>query len=120
MIRFYLGEEPVLRSVPTYDLAQPEQLEEALDVFDQLVLKPRAGHGGVGVLIAPHADARGRRGHARGRDRRPRRVDRAAHGDALHPPDRRRGRRLAPRHIDLRPFVFLGEGGRSRACCRAG
>ena len=34
MIRFYVGEEPVLRSVPTYDLAQPEQLEEALDVFD--------------------------------------------------------------------------------------
>ena len=42
MIRFYVGEEPVLRSVPTYDLAQPAQLEEALDVFDELVLKPRA------------------------------------------------------------------------------
>ena len=56
MIRFYLGEEPVLRSVPTYDLSQPGQLEEALDVFDQLVLKPRAGHGGVGVLIAPRAE----------------------------------------------------------------
>ena len=55
MIRFYVGEEPVLRSVPTYDLAQPDQLEEALDVFDELVLKPRAGHGGVGVLIAPRA-----------------------------------------------------------------
>ena len=39
MIRFYVGEEPVLRSVPTYDLAQPAQLEEALDVFDELVLK---------------------------------------------------------------------------------
>ena len=60
MIRFYLGEEPVLRSVPTYDLAQPGQLEEALDVFDELVLKPRAGHGGVGVLIAPRAYARRR------------------------------------------------------------
>ena len=55
MIRFYVGEEPVLRSVPPYDLSRPSQLEEALDVFDTLVLKPRAGHGGVGVLIAPLA-----------------------------------------------------------------
>jgi uncharacterized circularly permuted ATP-grasp superfamily protein len=110
LIRFYVGEEPVLRSVPTYDLAQPEQLEEALDTFDELVLKPRAGHGGVGVLIAPHAS----------------REDIEATRDAVianpgdwiaqrlvmlstHPTivD---GGRLAPRHIDLRPFVFLGEG----------
>ena len=120
MIRFYLGEEPVLRSVPTYDLAQPAQLEEALDVFDELVLKPRAGHGGVGVLIAPRADARGHRGHARRGDRRPERLDRPAHGHALDAPDRRRGRQFAPRHIDLRPFVFLGEGcNAARAAGRA-
>ena len=47
--------EPMLRSVETYDLAQPDQLERALDEFDQLGIKPRAGHGGVGVVIAPHA-----------------------------------------------------------------
>ena len=94
MIRFYLGEEPVLRSVPTYDLAQPAQLEEALDVFDELVLKPRAGHGGVGVLIAPRATRDGDRGDARGGDRRPGRLDRAADGHALHASDRRRGRQV--------------------------
>ena len=92
MIRFYVGEEPVLRSVPTYDLAQPEQLEEALDVFDELVLKPRAGHGGVGVLIAPHAEPRGHRGHPGRGDRRAQRLDRPAHGHALHASDRRRRR----------------------------
>ena len=53
MIRYYVGEEPVLPSVPTYDLAQPDQLERALDIFETLVIKPRMGHGGVGVLIAP-------------------------------------------------------------------
>ena len=43
MIRFYLGEEPCLRSVPTYDLARPLALKEALDRFEELVVKPRSG-----------------------------------------------------------------------------
>jgi len=114
MIRFYVGEEPVLRSVPTYDLAQPDQLEEALDVFDELVLKPRAGHGGVGVLIAPHADRE---------DIEATRAEVIADPKAwiaqrmvmlsTHPTVVEGGR-LAPRHIDLRPFVFLGEGATPR------
>jgi uncharacterized circularly permuted ATP-grasp superfamily protein len=114
MIRFYVGEEPILRSVPTYDLAQPEQLEEALDTFDELVLKPRAGHGGVGVLIAPHA--------SREDIEATRAAVIAAPSDwiaqrlvmlSTHPTVVEGGR-LAPRHIDLRPFVFLGEGGAPR------
>ena len=55
MIRYYLGEEPLLRSVPTYDPAQPQTLEMILDRIDELVIKPRSGHGGYGVVIAPHA-----------------------------------------------------------------
>ncbi len=120
MIRFYVGEEPVLRSVPTYDLAQPGQLEEALDVFDQLVLKPRAGHGGVGVLIAPRA--------TRAEIEATRAAVIADPGAwiaqrmvmlSTHPTVVEDGR-LAPRHIDLRPFVFLGEGATpARAARRA-
>ena len=112
MIRFYVGEEPVLRSVPTYDLAQPDQLEEALDVFDELVLKPRAGHGGVGVLIAPRAtraeiDATREAVIADpGAWIAQRMVMLSTHPTVVE------GGRLAPRHIDLRPFVFLGEGAR--------
>jgi len=114
MIRFYLGEEPVLRSVPTYDLAQPDQLEEALDVFDQLVLKPRAGHGGVGVLIAPHAereDIEATRAEVIADPKAwiaQRMVMLSTHPTVVE------GGRLAPRHIDLRPFVFLGEGATPR------
>ncbi len=110
MIRYYVGEEPVLPSVPTYDLAQPSQLERALDIFDTLVVKPRMGHGGVGVLIAPHAE--------RTEVERTRAAVIANPSDwiaqrlvmlSTHPTvvD---GGRLAPRHIDLRPFVFMGEG----------
>ena len=110
MIRFYTGEEPVLRSVPTYDLAQPEQLEEALDVFDELVLKPRAGHGGVGVLIAPRASREEIEATRAAVIADPgawiaqRMVMLSTHPTVVE------GGRLAPRHIDLRPFVFLGEG----------
>jgi uncharacterized circularly permuted ATP-grasp superfamily protein len=114
MVRFYVGEEPILRSVPTYDLAQPSQLEEALDVFDQLVLKPRAGHGGVGVLIAPHAERPEVEATRKAVIDDPsawiaqRMVMLSTHPTVIE------GGRLAPRHIDLRPFVFLGEGGHPR------
>jgi uncharacterized circularly permuted ATP-grasp superfamily protein len=110
MIRFYVGEEPVLRSVPTYDLSQPSQLEEALDVFDSLVVKPRAGHGGVGVLIAPRADRADIEATRAAVIEDPgawiaqRMVMLSTHPTVVE------GGRLAPRHIDLRPFVFLGEG----------
>jgi uncharacterized circularly permuted ATP-grasp superfamily protein len=113
IIRYYLGEEPELPSVPTYDLGQPDQLAAALDELDQLVIKPRAGHGGIGVVIAPRAAAED---VARVRD-----AIRAEPGAwiaqrlvmlSTHPTVV--DGRLAPRHIDLRPFVFLGEGANPR------
>jgi uncharacterized circularly permuted ATP-grasp superfamily protein len=113
MVRFYLGEEPLLRSVSTYDLARPEHLEEALDTFDQLVLKPRWGHGGVGVLIAPHADREDVERVRREVIARPERwIAQRLVMLSTHPSVA--GDALSPRHVDLRPFVFLGEGGEPR------
>ena len=109
MVRFYLGEEPLLQSVPTYDLGVPEVCRGALDRIGDLVVKPRAGYGGVGVLVAPHAQ-----------DEDVRRVAErvtAAPDDYVaqevvvlsRHPTAIEGR-LEPRHIDLRPFVlFDGE-----------
>jgi uncharacterized circularly permuted ATP-grasp superfamily protein len=106
MVRFYLGEEPRLRSVETLDLGRPDHLERALDRFGELVVKPRAGSGGEGVVVCPHAEpadveALRDRVRASPRDwvaqpfvelsRHPTVVDGA----------------LAPRHVDLRPFVFM-------------
>ncbi len=56
MVRFYLHEEPLLRSVPTYDPTQPDTLEMIIGRLDELVIKPRSGHGGYGVVIGPHAN----------------------------------------------------------------
>jgi uncharacterized circularly permuted ATP-grasp superfamily protein len=107
MIRYYLGEEPLVGSVRTYDLGRPEVLEEALDRFGELVIKPRAGYGGAGVVICPHAEAAD---VARCRE-----AVEAAPEDFIaqdliplscHPTVIDGG--LEPRHVDLRPFVFLG------------
>ena len=56
MVRFYLREEPLIRSVPTYDLEDPGRLEEVLDRLDELVVKPRSAFGGEGVFVGPAAD----------------------------------------------------------------
>lgn len=58
MVRFYLGEEPALRSVATFDLLDDEDRSEVLERLAELVIKPRDGHGGRDVLIGPRASAR--------------------------------------------------------------
>jgi uncharacterized circularly permuted ATP-grasp superfamily protein len=113
MVRFYLGEEPLLRSVRTYDLGKPEVLEDALDRLDELVVKPRSGYGGIGVVVCAHAEADDLA--------RLREAIRAAPATFIaqdlvvlseHPT--LIDGRLEPRHVDLRPFVFLGPGREAR------
>ena len=55
LVRFYLGEEPILRNVDTWRLDDPESREEVLDRLDELVLKPVDGSGGKGIVIGPRA-----------------------------------------------------------------
>jgi uncharacterized circularly permuted ATP-grasp superfamily protein len=105
MVRFYLGEEPILRSVGTYDLGDKGARSEALDRLDELVVKPRGGYGGRGVVVGPHAEPAERE-----------RVSRAVREDpeghvaqetvwfSRHPTVV--GDRLEPRHVDLRPFAY--------------
>jgi uncharacterized circularly permuted ATP-grasp superfamily protein len=105
MIDFYLGEEPILPSVETLDLADPAALAKALDDPEELVFKERAGEGGFGVTIFAHvprerqmallADLR-----ARPRDFvAQRRVTLSTHPTVIDGA-------LTPRHVDLRPFAL--------------
>ncbi len=57
MIEAYLGEEPVLRNAPTIPLWEPSLRSEVLDRLPEMVLKPRDGFGGKGVIIGPEAEA---------------------------------------------------------------
>jgi uncharacterized circularly permuted ATP-grasp superfamily protein len=106
IVRFYLGEEPRLRSVETLDLGRPDHLERALDTFGDLVVKPRAGSGGLDVMVCPHADPAD---VERMRDR-----VRASPREWVAQPFMELSRHptvvdgaLVPRHVDLRPFVFM-------------
>lgn len=107
MVRYYLGEEPLVPSVRTYDLGRPEVLEEALDRFGELVIKPRGSYGGLGVVICPHAEPRDVE------ETRRKVVDSPADyiAQEVIPLSRHPtvvDGALQPRHVDLRPFVFLG------------
>ena len=110
MIRFYLGEEPVIRSVRTYDPGEPSVRATILERMDELVVKPRDGSGGVGVVVCAHAREEDRRLAAEWIRTRPEEyvaqetVMISTH-PTVHDGD------LVPRHVDLRPFVYAVPGG---------
>jgi uncharacterized circularly permuted ATP-grasp superfamily protein len=106
MIRFYLGQEPLLPAVRTYDLAVPETLEDVLSRIDELVVKPRDGSGGNGVVIGPHADEPDTAATAEAVRRRPEGYVAQELVPLSRHPTLVDGR-LEPRHVDLRAFVFL-------------
>ncbi len=93
MIRFYLGEEPILENVTTYLLSDPEVREHVLERLDELVVKPTGESGGRGVMIGPHADEAELAAHARGHQRAPGTLDRPGRRAPLDGADRRRRRR---------------------------
>jgi uncharacterized circularly permuted ATP-grasp superfamily protein len=113
MVRFYLGEEPVLRSVRTFDLSVPGVLEEALDRLGELVVKPRSLYGGAGVVICPHAEAADVMRIRAAITESPadyiaqELVELSTHATIV-------GDALEQRRVDLRPFAFLGPDGEAR------
>jgi uncharacterized circularly permuted ATP-grasp superfamily protein len=105
MVRFYLGEEPSLRSVGTYDLGDESACAEALERLDELVVKPRGGYGGTGVVVGPRAAERERAQAAQAvRDDPDGHVAQETVWFSRHPTVV--DGRLEPRHVDLRPFAY--------------
>ena len=56
ILQFYLGEEPILKNVPTWRCREPDRLAYVLEHLDELVVKEVHGSGGYGMLIGPTAD----------------------------------------------------------------
>jgi len=109
MVEFYLGEEPLVRSVPSYDLSDEAAREEVMERLDELVIKPRGGFGGHGVTIMPRASEPERKRAIAVVRRRPEHfIAQEPVGISSHPTVRGGG--LRPRRIDLRPFVISGPG----------
>ena len=105
IVRYYLGEEPLLPNVRTYDLRDPEQRAHVLPRLDRMVVKPVDGSGGYGIVVGSQAsDAELATAAAN--------IEADPRGWIAQPivalstsPTVVEGGRLAPRHLDLRPFA---------------
>jgi len=126
MIRFYLGEEPQLANVPTLLCERDDERAEVLANLDKLVVKLAQGSGGYGMLIGPHATHAEREDFAARIKARP--ADYIAQPTlALSTVPTLVEQGIAPRHVDLRPFVLstkdavrIVPGGLTRVALREG
>ena len=125
MIKFYLGEEPILPNVPTYLSMFEEDRKYILEHVPELVIKSANESGGYGMLIGPHATSADHEKFRQAILKNPRnyvaqpvvRLSRApAFCDGA----------IEGRHIDLRPYILYGEkitiipGGLTRVALRKG
>ena len=125
MIRYYLGEEPILPNVPTWECDKPDHLAHVLENIERLVVKPANESGGYGMLVGPAAS----------------RAECAAFREIVRKNPRNYvgqpvinlstaptvvGESLQRRHVDLRPFILQGAemyvtpGGLTRVALREG
>ena len=106
IIQFYSGEIPLLKNVKTWRCGDPKSLEYVLDNIEQLVVKEVHGSGGHGMLVGPAATRSQIRSMSKRLRSRP--SDYIAQPTlALSTVPIFSQRGLAPRHVDLRPFVLV-------------
>jgi uncharacterized circularly permuted ATP-grasp superfamily protein len=125
LIRYYLGEEPLLPNVPSYRCVDKEQRDYVLDNLEMLVVKPANESGGYGMLIGPKASKRERDKFARQILANPRNYM-AQPMLVLSTAPTLIDDHAEPRHLDLRPFILSGRktyvttGGLTRVAMRRG
>ncbi len=125
MIRFYLGEEPVLNNVQTWKCAEPKDCRYVLENLKDLVVKEVHGSGGYGMLVGPKSTKEEISAYAE-------RI-KAAPEDFIAQPTLALStcptfvdEGIAPRHVDLRPYCLVGRevhlcpGGLTRVAMREG
>ena len=91
MIRFYLGEEPLLDNVETWRCSEPSQCQHVIENLSDLVVKRVDGSGGYGMLIGPKATAQERKEFAERIKRAPGGLYRTANLSFVHMPGPGRG-----------------------------
>tara|TARA_E500000318_G_scaffold111351_1_gene129655 strand:+ start:545 stop:1948 length:1404 start_codon:yes stop_codon:yes gene_type:complete len=125
MIRFYLGQEPILNNVPTWKCGKPDDLKYVLENLGELVVKEVHGSGGYGMLVGPASTKEEQAAYAE-------RI-KADPGDFIAQPTLALSAcptfvesGIAPRHVDFRPFCLVGDdirlapGGLTRVAMREG
>ena len=110
IVEFYTGERPLLQNVPTWRCSEPDALAYVLDNLEDLVVKEVHGSGGYGMLIGPTATKKDIAAFRRKLKARPKNyIAQPTLSLSTVPIFSRQG--LAPRHVDLRPFVLVSPEG---------
>ncbi|WP_418895791.1 circularly permuted type 2 ATP-grasp protein [Sandaracinobacteroides sayramensis] len=110
IVRFFTGRDPILHNVPTWRCREPDSLAYVLERLDELVVKETDGSGGYGMLVGPHATQAQRQEFAARLRAHPEHYI-AQPTLALSTCPTLTASGLAPRHVDLRPFVLTGANG---------
>jgi uncharacterized circularly permuted ATP-grasp superfamily protein len=126
IVKFYLGEEPLLKNVPTWRCREPEHLAYVLDHLPELVVKEVHGSGGYGMLIGPAASKIAiEQFRAKLKSAPKNFIAQPTLALSTCPTCVEQG--VAPRHVDLRPFVLTGRdrtrivpGGLTRVALKQG
>ncbi len=108
MIKYYLGEDPILPNVPTFDCTDEAQRRHVIGHLDELVVKNTNQSGGYGMLMGPSSTRLDREKFRVAIEASPREfIAQPIIPLSCHPTIVGDG--IAPRHIDLRPFVLYGQ-----------
>ena len=126
IMKFYLGEEPILKNVPTWRCREPDHLSYVLDHLDELVVKEVHGSGGYGMLIGPRSDKATIAAFRAKLKAHPKNfIAQPTLALSTCPTCVEEG--VAPRHVDLRPFILTGRdririvpGGLTRVALKKG
>ena len=125
IIEFYSGRPPILKNVPTHVCRKPDDLKYVLEHLAELVIKEVHGSGGYGMLIGPAASSDEIDMFRLKVSARPERYI-AQPTLALSTSPTLAGHAIRPRHVDLRPFVLIGDrvrltpGGLTRVALKEG
>lgn len=125
IIRYYMGDDPVLNNVETYLMTNPAMRQHAIQNLDKLVVKAVGESGGYGMLIGPHSTAAEREDFKRRIEADPRNYIAQPTLSFSRSPCLI-GDRIEPRHVDLRPYILFGDkvtivpGGLTRVALQKG
>ncbi len=125
IIEFYMGRPPILNNVPTYNCRKPDVLKYVLERLPELVVKEVHGSGGYGMLVGPAATKEEIETFRAKLKAKPENYI-AQPTLALSTCPTLVGDGIAPRHLDLRPFVLIGDevrlipGGLTRVALKKG
>ncbi|WP_102223510.1 circularly permuted type 2 ATP-grasp protein [Acidimangrovimonas sediminis] len=125
MVRFYLGEEPILENVPTWQCAKDDDLKYVLENLGELVVKEVHGSGGYGMLVGPKSTKDQIEAFRAKIEEDPSNyIAQPTLALSTCPTFVEQG--IAPRHVDLRPYCLVGErielvpGGLTRVALKEG